>query len=74
MRCTPVEREHIARAKAEDLYIIQLCITGQYCKSKDGGMAITGAFKKDAAKELRDFIRDWYIRQDKKRKPHRKQR
>lgn len=59
MRCNPVEKRHIERAKAEDLYIIQFCITGQYRKSKDGGFAVTGAFTEEAAKEFRDFARKW---------------
>ena len=59
MRCTPVEKVHIERAKAEDLYIIQFCITGQYRKSRDGGFAVTGAFSKAAAEEFRNFTREW---------------
>lgn len=59
MRCTPVEKNHIERARAEDLYIVQFCITGQYRKSRDGGFAVTGAFDKEAAKEFKDFVRDW---------------
>lgn len=62
MRCSPVEKRHIERAKAEDLYIIQFCITGQYRKSRDGGFAMTGAFSKEAAKEFRDFTRKWYAK------------
>lgn len=60
MRCTPVEPQQIARAKEENLYIVQLCITGQYREPKDGGLAITGAFTEEQAKELRDFVRKWY--------------
>lgn len=60
MRCTPVEQTQIEKAKAEGLYVVQLCITGQYRTPKDGGMAITGAFTKEKAEELRNFIREWY--------------
>lgn len=65
MRCTPVEKSHIEQAKADDLYVIQFCITGQYRKSKDGGFAVTGAFTKEAAQEFRDFARNWYKRHSK---------
>jgi hypothetical protein len=60
MRCNPVTPEMITRAKNEGLYIVQICVTGQYLPSKDGGTAITGAFSKQAARELRDFMRRWY--------------
>jgi hypothetical protein len=64
MRCNPVKPEHIKRAKSENLYIVQVCITGQYRNPRDGGTAITGAFSKESAQELLDFIREWYAKQD----------
>lgn len=64
MRANPITREHIERAKKEDKYIVQVVVTGQYRKSKDGGVAITGAFTKEQAQELRDFLRRWYLNVD----------
>jgi hypothetical protein len=60
MRATPLTQEHVQKARDEDLYIVQIMVSGQYRKSKDGGVAITGAFTEEKARELRDFIREWY--------------
>jgi hypothetical protein len=59
-----VEKRHIERAKTEQGYIIQICITGQYRQPKGGGMAITGAFTEEKTKELLDFMRKWYLEAD----------
>jgi hypothetical protein len=61
MRAVPVNREHIERAKTEQGYVVQVCITGQYRTPKGGGIAITGAFTEAKTKELLDFIRKWYL-------------
>jgi hypothetical protein len=61
MRATPLTKDQIQKAKDGDLYIVQVMVSGQYRQSKDGGIAITGAFSEEKARELRDFIRKWYL-------------
>lgn len=61
MRALPVNKEQIERAKRENLYVIQICFSGQYCKDNDSSSsALTGTFSKKKVKQLENYFWKWY--------------
>lgn len=64
MRALPVEKEQIERAKKENLYIVQVCFNGRYCKDENGkykgSSAMTGTFSEKKVKQLESYFWKWY--------------
>jgi hypothetical protein len=52
-----VDKSQREKAKKEGLYLVQISVDGKYVK--EGGWAITGAFTKDMADELRELYMKW---------------
>lgn len=64
MRALPVEKEQIERAKRENLFVVQVCFSGQYHKKKNGkgsgSSAMTGTFSAERVAKLEKYFWKWY--------------
>jgi len=63
VRALPIDKEMRERARKENLYVVQVCFSGQYYRGKNGkggGSAMTGTFSREKVKQLENYFWKWY--------------